>query len=218
MLTVREADLDVSIRVDGSVGSAPLLVYGHGAGAGIDHPTTAALTAALVARGIAVLRYQFPFMEKQGGSGFGRDPLPIAVATVAAAVAYGREIAGSAPVFAGGHSYGGRMTTHAAGDGLLGKLGGLVLLSFPLHGARKPSTERAAHLPSVTQPMLFVSGERDAMARTPLLENCVADLSSAELVRIPGADHGWKAPKRAWPDGPLGAVADAVLAWVVERA
>lgn len=203
--------------MDGPVGEAPLLVFGHGAGAGIDHPSTQAIAAALVARGLAVLRYQFPFMERQGGSGFGRDALPVAVATVAAAVSRGREIAGTAPVLAGGHSYGGRMTTHAAAEGALGELAGLVLLSFPLHGARKPATERAAHLPEIAAPMLFVSGERDAMAEAPLLEDCVAALGDARLERIPGADHGWKAPKRVWPEGPLPAVADVVAAWVAER-
>jgi predicted alpha/beta-hydrolase family hydrolase len=110
------------------------------------------------------------------------------------------------------------MTTHAAAEGGLGELAGLVLLSFPLHGARKPATERAAHLSSVKQPMLFVSGERDAMAEAPAFEACVSELEVAEIVRIPGADHGWKAPKRVWPDGPIAAVADAVVAWVGERA
>ena len=217
MLTVPEAGLEVSTRLDGPVGRAPLLVFGHGAGAGIDHPSTTAVTAVLVARGLAVLRYQFPFMEKQGGSGFGRDALPVAVATVIAAVARGRALAGCSPIFAGGHSYGGRMTTHAAAQGLLDGLAGLVLLSFPLHGARKPGTERATHLAAVATPMLFVSGERDAMAEAPLLEDCVAVLGDARVERIAGADHGWKAPKRLWPEGPLPAVADAVAAWVAER-
>ncbi len=214
VLTIPEAGLDVSIRLDGPVGDAPLLVFGHGAGAGIDHATTAGIAAALAERGFAVLRYQFPFMERQGGAGFGRDPLPVALATVAAAVAHGRSLAGSAPVFAGGHSYGGRMTTHAAAEGRLDGLSGLLLLSFPLHGARKPGTERAAHLAAVKQPMLFVSGERDAMAAAPLLEDCLAALPDAQLVRIPGADHGWKAPKRLWPEGPLPPVADAVAGWI----
>ena len=216
-LHVEAAGLDVSLRLDGDVGRAPLLVFGHGAGAGIDHPSTAGIAAALAERGVAVLRYQFPFMEKQGGVGFGRDALPVAVATVAAAVARGRALAGGAPLFAGGHSYGGRMTTHAAAEGGLDDAAGLVLLSFPLHGAKKPSAERAAHLPEVAVPMLFASGARDAMAEAPLLEDCVAALGDADLVRVPGADHGWKAAKKLWPDGPLPAVADAVAAWIAAR-
>ena len=215
-LPVPEAGTEVSTRFDGPIGEAPLLVFGHGAGAGVDHPLMDGFAAASTGCGLAVLRFQFPFMERRGGRGFGRDPLPVASATVRAAVAEGRRHAGDRPLFAGGHSYGGRMCSHAAVDGGLPGIERLVLLSFPLHGAKRPDTQRAAHLAQVGLPMCFVSGERDAMATAPLLEEVVAALPATSLTRIPGADHGWKAPKRIWPDGPQQEVARVVAEWVAK--
>jgi predicted alpha/beta-hydrolase family hydrolase len=214
MLPVPESDTSVSIRLDGPLGEAPLLVFGHGAGAGIDHPLIAGFAAGFVAAGLSVLRFQFPFMERRGGRGFGRDPLPVAIATVRAAAAEGRRLCGDRPLLAGGHSYGGRMCSHAADGGGLPGVSGLVLLSFPLHGAKQPDTQRAAHLEGLGLPLCFVSGERDTMARAPLLEDVAASLPAASLVRIPGADHGWKAPKKIWPQGPQEEVARVVAEWV----
>ncbi|MEE4383786.1 MAG: alpha/beta family hydrolase [Pseudomonadales bacterium] len=216
-IEVPEAGLAVSARLDGPVGEGPLLVFGHGAGAGMDHPVLDAFAVAFAARGLATLRYQFPFLERKGGRGFGRDPLPVAVGTVAAAVAEAQRHAGGRPILAGGHSYGGRMTTHAAAEGRLGGVRALVLLAFPLHGPKRPSTARAAHLGRIGTPMLFVSGERDAMAGAPLLEQVVDALPQARLVRIAAADHGWKAPKRRWPEGPFDAVGAAVADFLAEQ-
>lgn len=215
-LPVPEADTSVSIRFDGPVGAAPLLVFGHGAGGGIDHPLIEGFGAAFAAAGLAVLRFQFPFMERRGGRGFGRDSLPVAIATVRAVVAEGRRRCGDRPLLAGGHSYGGRMCSHAAVDGGLPGVSGLVLLSFPLHRAQRPGAQRAQHLAQVNRPICFVSGERDAMATAPLLEAVAASLPAASLVRIPGAEHGWKAPKRIWPDGPQQEVARVVADWASE--
>jgi predicted alpha/beta-hydrolase family hydrolase len=215
-LPVEEAGIDVSVRLDGPVGRAPMLVLGHGAGAGIDAPLMAALATALADRDIAVLRYQFPFMERRGGRGFGRDRLEVAVATVSAAVRLGHSHSGGHALFAGGHSYGGRMSTHAAA-GLGQALAGLVLFSFPLHAAGKPDAARAAHLSALTLPLLFLSGDRDVMAEAPWLEQAVAGCAAGRLQRIPGADHGWKAPKGLWPQGVVPALADAVRAFVNER-
>jgi predicted alpha/beta-hydrolase family hydrolase len=216
-IEVPEAGEAVSARLDGPVGEGPLLVFGHGAGAGMDHPVLAAFADAFAARGIATLRYQAPFMERKGGRGFGRDPLPVAVGTVAAAVTEARRRAAGHPVLAGGHSYGGRMTTHAAAEDRLEGVAALVLLAFPLHGPKQPSKARAAHLGRIGTPMLFVSGERDAMAGAPLLEEVVDALPDARLVRIAAADHGWKAPRRRWPEGPFGAVGAAVAAFLAEQ-
>lgn len=209
-IEVPEAGLTVSARLDGPVGKGPLLALGHGAGAGMDHPVLGAFADAFAARGIATLRYQFPFMERKGGRGFGRDAPAVAGGTVAAAVAEAHRHAAGRPVLAGGHSYGGRMTTLAAAEGRLGGVAALVLLAFPLHGAGRPATDRAAHLADLPLPMLFVSGDRDAMAAPGLLEQAVSAAADARVVRVPGADHGWKAPKRRWPEGPFEAVGAAV--------
>lgn len=213
-IEVPEAHLAVSARLGGPVGEGPLLAFGHGAGAGMDHPVLAALADAFAARGIATLRYQFPFMERKGGRGFGRDAPAVAVGTVAAAVAEARRQAAGHPVLAGGHSYGGRMTTHAAAEGRLGGVAALVLLAFPLHGAGRPAKDRAMHLAALRLPMLFVSGDRDAMAAPGLLEEAVPEAADACVVRIPGADHGWRVPKRRWPEGPFEAVAAAVAGFL----
>jgi len=220
-ITVPAADMDVAAVIDGDPSSMPLLVFGHGAGAGIEHLGQQALAGALVTAGIATLRYHFPFMERLVAKGatrfFGRDSLPVAVATVRAAVAVGAARA-ERGLFAGGHSYGGRMTTHAAAEaGGLPGVGGLVLLSFPLHGAGKPETERARHLPAIERPMLFVSGDRDALAQTPWLEDCIDALPEARLVRVAGADHGWRTARRAWPEGPFAAMAGHVADWLREH-
>ncbi len=214
-IPVPAADMTVSARLDGDPSCSPLLVFGHGAGAGIDHPLQQLIVRSFVAAGIAVLRYQFPFMERKGGVGFGRDPLPLAVTTVRAAFGHGRDLAGSDGLLAGGHSYGGRISSHAALDGGLEGARGLVLLSFPLQPRRRSARgDRSGHLGAVGLPMLFVSGDRDPMAPTPALEDKVAALERAECVRIPGADHGWRAPQRLHPDGPTDAVAAAVAAWI----
>jgi predicted alpha/beta-hydrolase family hydrolase len=213
-LEVPEAHMRVSVRFDGAIGQTPLIVFGHGAGAGIDHALLEGIALALVDEGLSVLRYQFPFMERRGGSGFGRDAPAVALATVAAAAELGVTRAAGMPVFVGGHSYGGRMTTLAAAAGRLSKVAGLVLLSFPLHGAKRPARDRGLHLPQIDLPMLFVSGARDAMAEAPLLEEIVGACPMATCVRIDGADHGWKAARRRWPAGPLGAVAREVRHFV----
>jgi hypothetical protein len=136
---------------------------------------------------------------------------------VAAAVAEAHRHAAGHPVVAGGHSYGGRMTTHAASEGRVDGVAALVLLAFPLHGAGRPARDRASHLAALPLPMLFVSGERDAMAAPGLLEEALSAAADARVVRIPGADHGWKAPKRRWPEGPFEAVAAAMAAFLAEK-
>lgn len=199
----------------------PLLAFGHGAGAGLDHPLIEGLAAAFVAAGITVLRYQFPFMERlvaRGGAArFGRDPLPVAVATVAAAVACARSRSDGGALFAGGHSYGARMTTQAAAAGRLDGVRGGVLLSFPLHAPRKPSLARGAHLDDLAMPLLFLSGSRDTMAEAPLLEELVGRIGAARLVRIDGADHGWKAARRRWPEGVGRALAQEAAAFMARQ-
>lgn len=180
-----------------------LLVLGHGAGAGMRHAFMEAVAAALAAQGIATLRYQFPYMEEGARR---PDPPAVAEATVRAAV----EAAGSEcpdlPLFAGGKSFGGRMTSRAAAAGKLGGIRGLVFFGFPLHPPRRPGTERAAHLPDVPVPMLFLQGTRDDLADLGLLRPMVEGLGAgATLHVVDGADHGFAVLKRS------GRTADEVL-------
>jgi predicted alpha/beta-hydrolase family hydrolase len=144
--------------------------------------------------GVATLRYQFPYMEK--GSRRVDSP-PVAQAAVRAAVAAARELAGGLPLFAGGRSFGGRMTSQAQAAAPLQGVRGLVFLGFPLHPAGKPSAERAAHLSRVALPMLFVQGSRDALAELVLLNGVVAGLGGrATLELLADADHAFHVPAK----------------------
>jgi uncharacterized protein len=167
-----------------------LYVFAHGAGAGMNHKSMVSNAEGLAARGIATLRYQFPYMEK----GSKRvDPPRVAHAAVRAAVAEAARLSPDLPLFAGGRSFGGRMTSQAQAEGALPGVRGLAFLGFPLHPAGKPGIERAAHLEQVHIPMLFVSGDRDALAELHLLRPVIAELGDrATLHVIRDADHSLK--------------------------
>lgn len=166
-----------------------MLALAHGAGAGMTHPFVAALAAELAAVGVATLRYQFPYMEQRRGR---PDSPAVATATVAAAVRAAWEHAPDLPLFAGGKSFGGRMTSQAAADGLLPGVRGVVFFGFPLHAPNKPGTKRAEHLKHVTVPMLFLQGTRDTLADLTLLRPICTDLGPrARLHVIETADHSF---------------------------
>jgi len=169
-----------------------LLLLAHGAGAGMRHPFLEALAGALHEQGVATLRYEFPYMA----AGRKRpDPPRVAMATVQAAVAEGRAAAPDLPLFAGGKSFGSRMSTMAAAAGLLPEVRGLVCFGFPLHAAKKPALERAGHLAQVSVPLLFLQGTRDALAETDLMRQVAQGLPHATLHIVAGADHGFAVPK-----------------------
>jgi uncharacterized protein len=173
------------LKPDGAKG---LYVFAHGAGVGMNHSSMMSNAEGLAKRGIATLRFQFPYMEKGGGR---PDPPGIAQATVRAAVAKAAELAPGLPLFAGGRSYGGRMTSQAQSIAPLPGVRGLVFLGFPLHPAGKPAIERADHLERVAIPMLFVSGSRDALAELSLLRPLIDGIGErATLHVIEGGDHG----------------------------
>ena len=171
------------------------LVLAHGAGAGMSHRSMAATADGLEARGVATLRYQFPYMEKGGKR---VDPPPVAHAAVRAAVAEARRRAPDLPLFAGGRSFGGRMTSQAQAKATLDGVRGLVFFAFPLHPAGKPSTERAAHLADVAIPMLFLQGTNDPLADLSLLRRTVGELGArATLHLAEEADHSFHVPARS---------------------
>jgi predicted alpha/beta-hydrolase family hydrolase len=172
-----------------------LYLFAHGAGAGMTHRSMASNAEGLAERGIATLRYQFPYMEKGGGR---PDPPRVAHAAVRAAAAKAVELAPELPLFAGGRSFGGRMTSQAQADAPLPGVRGLAFLGFPLHPAGKPGIERAEHLARVQVPMLFVSGDRDALAELELLEPVVAGLGErATLHLLSHVDHSLKVLARS---------------------
>ena len=176
-------------------GATALYMFAHGAGAGMTHKAMESNAQGLATRGIATLRYQFPYMEKCGRR---PDPPRVAHAAVRAAAGEALRLAPDLPLYAGGRSFGGRMTSQAQAIDPLPDVRGLIFLGFPLHPAGKPGTERADHLSEVHIPMLFVSGERDALAELELLEPVVAGLGGrARLHVVADADHSLKVPARS---------------------
>jgi len=191
-----------------------LLVLAHGAGAGMRHRFMEEIAARLAARGVATLRYQFPYMEKRTKR---PDSQAVLTDTVHAAVAAGKKLAGDLPLFAGGKSMGGRMTSLAAAKPSLHGVAGLVFFGFPLHAAGRPGAERGEHLLEVDIPMLFLQGSRDALAELKLLKPLCAEVGKrAELFVVDGGDHSFhmlKSAKRS-DDEVLDAVAEKAAGWI----
>src|ERR1700726_3825264 len=190
---------ELKLNVDGSDAVSALLlrpsgaracyVFAHGAGAGMAHEFMERVAAGLCDRAIATLRYQFPYMEKGSKR---PDAPPLAHATVRAAVAEAARCCPGLALFAGGKSFGGRMTSQAQAAAPLEGVRGLAFLGFPLHPAGKPSDTRAKHLGDVHVPMLFIQSTRDKLAELPLLEPVVRRLGPlASLHRVTEADHSF---------------------------
>jgi predicted alpha/beta-hydrolase family hydrolase len=213
----------LKLHIDNATVSALLLrpdnaracfVLAHGAGAGMSHPFMETVVTGLAARGIATLRYQFPYMEK----GSKRPDAPaVAHTAVRAAVAEAARACPDLPLVAGGKSFGGRMTSQAQAIAPLPGVRGLVFLGFPLHPADKPSTERAGHLAEVKIPMLFLQGTRDELAELNLLEPVIRDLGSrATLHVVEDGDHSLHVPARSGRNNAevIVEVLDVAAAWI----
>jgi predicted alpha/beta-hydrolase family hydrolase len=194
-------------------GAKACLVLAHGAGADMDHPFMAKLATGLAALGIATLRFQFPYTEQ----GRKRPDAPaLCHTTVRAAVAKARQLAPSLPLFAGGKSFGGRMTSQAQAEAPLPRVLGLAFFGFPLHPPNRPSIDRAEHLSQLKIPMLFLQGTRDALAKIQLLKPLAKRLGQrATLVVIQNADHSFHVPVRSGQsdDDILREMAQAFDAW-----
>jgi len=187
-------------------------VLAHGAGAGMRHPFLQATAERLAERGIATLRYQFPYMEAGGGR---PDSPTVAEATVQAAVAKARQLAPELPLVAGGKSFGGRMTSNAAAHHGLPGVMGIIFLGFPLHAPKQPGESRAEHLAAVELPMLFLQGTRDTFADLGLITSVCARLANARLHVVEGADHSFAVLKRSGRSGTdvMDELATAVAEW-----
>jgi predicted alpha/beta-hydrolase family hydrolase len=176
-------------------GARACYVLAHGAGAGMSHPFMVAVAEGLAERGIATLRYQFPYMEQDRKR---PDAPKVAQATVRAAVANASRLVPELALIAGGKSFGGRMTSQAQAESPLPGVRGLAFLGFPLHAAKQPSEDRGKHLFEVKIPMLFVQGTRDALANLDLMEKLTQELGSlATLKLLSDADHSFHVPSRS---------------------
>jgi predicted alpha/beta-hydrolase family hydrolase len=195
-------------------GAKAVYVFAHGAGAGMAHKGMAAVAEGLAERGVATLRYNFLYMEKGGKR---PDPPALAHAAVRAAADEARKRGPTLPLFAGGRSFGGRMTSQAQATAALPAVRGLIFFAFPLHPAGKPSDERALHLRDVQLPMLFLQGDRDALAELSLLKPVVNHLGDrAALHLLAHADHSFHAPAKSGRKDKevLNEALDAMLAWM----
>jgi uncharacterized protein len=195
-VTITLSDTErVSGLLDAPTKPRACYVLAHGAGAGMTHPFMAAIASGLAERGIATLRYQFLYMEQRSKR---PDPPKLAHAAVRAAVLEAARRLPEVPLFAGGKSFGGRMTSQAQAASAMAGVRGLVFLGFPLHPAGKPSNERAKHLSEVGIPMLFLQGTRDELADLSLLEPICRDLGArATLKLFQDADHSFHVPARS---------------------
>lgn len=197
-------------------GALCLLVFAHGAGAGMSHPFMEGMARRLAERGVATFRYNFPYMERGGKR---PDSAKLLTSTVRLAVATAMSEAGDLPLLAGGKSMGGRMTSLAAAESPLEGVRGLVFFGFPLHPAGRPSTERAEHLSAVDLPMLFLQGTRDSLAPLDLLRPICDQLGSrAKLHVVEGGDHSFRMQRGAerTHDAVLEELAEVVLEWATK--
>lgn len=188
-------------------------VFAHGAGAGMNHPFMRHAAEALEARSIATHRFDFPYMQAKKSR---PDPPALAEAAVRAAVSEAARKATGLPIFAGGKSFGGRMTSQAQASQPMPGVRGLVFFGFPLHPPGRPGTSRADHLTAVDVPMLFLQGTRDEFAQLDLLQQVVARLGNrATLHLIEGGDHSFKVPKRTGKSEAdvMNELADAFQQW-----
>ena len=208
----------ISIPISDKIGSisgitmipkkaAMLLVLAHGAGAGMTHAFMEEVASELYDRDIGTLRYNFPYMEKGGKR---PDPPAIAEKTVSVVVEFAKKKFADLSIFAGGKSFGGRMTSQRMAKESIEYLNGIVFFGFPLHAIGNPSIDRAAHLKDVKVPMLFLQGTRDKLAEIDLIKKVVKGLKKAEIKVFEGADHSFKVSKQ----NILPQLADATSQWM----
>ena len=214
-LTIRvDEGTAVSALFDCPANARACYVLAHGAGSGMRHAFMSAVAEGLAERGIATLRYQFPYMEH----GSKRPDLPpLAHATVRAACAQATRLVPNLALFAGGKSFGGRMTSQAQAGAPIAGVRGLIFVGFPLHTAKQPSDTRAAHLSNIDVPLLFLQGTRDDLADHALLTRLVERLGKrATLVSFNAADHSFHVPKRSGRTDAevLTELLDAIVGWI----
>lgn len=205
-IRVNEGDV-ISAEVYLPASSKALYVFAHGAGAGMNHSFMKELSQELAYRQIAALRYNFLFTEQKKK----RPDFPaVAHKVVEAAIQKAAELFPVLPIFAGGKSFGGRMTSQFLSSHATPVVRGIIFVGFPLHPPGKPSVERADHLQKIKMPMLFLQGSKDALAEWNLIEGVCNSLTTSTLIKLEGADHAFKMPKvKAIP-----LLADLICKWI----
>jgi predicted alpha/beta-hydrolase family hydrolase len=208
-LSLKVSDLigKVSAECIAPVKSKCIITLAHGAGAGMHHAFMVALSNALAEANVATLRFNFPFTENKKGR---PDTPAVAHQTIEAAISKAHQLFPKLPLFVSGKSFGGRMSSQYLSAHHDAKVKGIIFYGFPLHPQGKPSAERAEHLKDVKIPMLFLQGTKDALATWSLIESVCTSLPLAELVKIEGADHSFKAGKQ----NTIQILADKTKEWI----
>ena len=194
----------LSLKVSPSIGTVSaeafvpqkskcIMTIAHGAGAGMHHSFMVTLAQSLAEEGIATLRFNFPFTENKKGR---PDSPAVAHQTIEAVILKAQKLFPKLPLFAAGKSFGGRMTSQYLAAHPNTTVRGIIFYGFPLHAPGKPSIERAEHLKDVKSPMLFLQGSKDEFATWKLISKVCSSLPLAELIKIEGANHGFKAGKQ----------------------
>lgn len=212
--TVASSSGEVSAILMKPEDAVAMLVLAHGAGAGMKHPFMEKVATFLAEKGIATFRFNFPYIEK------GKkvpDVPAVAMKTVQSAVEATSKYADQLPLFAGGKSFGGRMTSQAAATGMIPSIKGIVFFGFPLHAPGKPGSERAVHLHDVKIPMLFLQGTRDSLADIGMMrELCDRLGNKATLYEVQGGDHSFHVSKSNNEDV-LNEICGMVTGWMKEN-
>lgn len=170
-----------------------LLVLAHGQVMDIHHPFMEGISDALARRGIATLRFNFPYAEAKREK---PDPPALLVEAIRAAAREAEQRRGSLPLLVGGKSLGAMATARAVRERVVSGAEGFVILSYPLHAPGRPSAVNARAVDDLTLPMLFVQGNRDPLADLQLMTALVEKTGeNAALHVIPGADHAFAPPE-----------------------
>ncbi len=202
-----DSSQDVSAEILMPEEAKAIYVFAHGAGAGMNHTFMVELAQTLTQFRIATLRYNFLYMEQKKKR---PDFPPVAHKAVAAAMQKAKELFPDLPLYAGGKSFGGRMTSQYLSSQEFPEAKGIIFVGFPLHPAGKPSIDRADHLHKIKIPMLFLQGTKDTLAELNLIEGVCASLPTATLTKFEGADHSFKMPKQK----PILILAEQINAWI----
>lgn len=209
-LLISDSIGEVSLILNEPANPIAALVLAHGAGAGMTHPFMKELASLLEQKSIATIRYNFPFIEKKSK----RPDVPaVAEKTVGVVLEYAKGAFPNIPVFLGGKSFGGRMSSQFVSKNAASSAAGIVFYGFPLHPPGKAGTERAEHLKAVKIPMLFLQGTRDALATFSMIESVCEKLPTAGLVGFEGADHSFKSKGKIL----LPELANATVKWISDQ-
>ena len=205
----------MQLKVYRSESPVAAMVVAHGAGGGQNTPFMVRTAEGLAARGIVAATFEFPYMVARKSV---PDRPPVLEQAWREAIDEARKILNGVPLFIGGKSMGGRIASQVASQGYRG-LSGLVFLGYPLHPPGRPEQRRDAHLPGITEPMLFVQGTRDAFGTADEIRALLPKLQNATLHEVPGGDHSFKVAGRGAPkpNVVLDSILDVVKAWVFPR-